>query len=101
MPRLMHTHATYRPGRTNSLARGHTVAKPPPFFFGNRWWHNSPIIEDKNHVLGRVLELARRLAPHALVVFDVDSTLLDNRPRQAQIFREFGELHGVSELSQA
>jgi hypothetical protein len=35
------------------------------------------------------------------VVFDIDSTLLDNRPRQAQIFRDFAVQYGVPELAQA
>ena len=29
------------------------------------------------------------------VVFDLDSTLLDNRPRQARILREYGDVHGA------
>jgi len=36
-----------------------------------------------------------------LVVFDLDSTLLDNRPRNAVITREFGKLHDQSKLKQA
>jgi hypothetical protein len=32
----------------------------------------------------------------AVVVFDLDSTLLDNRPRQALILREFGVEHGLA-----
>ncbi len=34
-----------------------------------------------------------------VVVFDLDSTLLDNRPRQAQILREFGVAKGVAQLA--
>lgn len=34
-----------------------------------------------------------------LVLFDLDSTLLDNKPRQARILREFGAAHGISELT--
>jgi hypothetical protein len=52
-------------------------------------------------VLARVLEIARRSSPAGVVVFDLDSTLLDNRPRQARIFREFGRSHGVPELGAA
>jgi hypothetical protein len=44
---------------------------------------------------------AARTQPGGVVVFDLDSTLLDNRPRQARIFREFGQQHGVSELQTA
>lgn len=34
-----------------------------------------------------------------VVVFDLDSTLFDNRPRQVQIFREYGLTHHLPELS--
>jgi hypothetical protein len=43
-------------------------------------------------VLGRVLDRVRAL-PGSVVVFDLDSTVLDNRPRQARILREFGQAH--------
>jgi predicted secreted acid phosphatase len=49
-------------------------------------------------VLDEALARARAKAPGSVVVFDLDSTLLDNRPRQAVILREFGELHGIPEL---
>jgi phosphoglycolate phosphatase-like HAD superfamily hydrolase len=52
-------------------------------------------------LLLRVLEATRRRAPEAIVVFDLDSTLLDNRPRQARIFREFADEHAVPELASA
>lgn len=45
-------------------------------------------------VLSRVLAHA----PGGVVVFDLDSTLLDNRPRQARIMREFGAAHGHAPL---
>ncbi|HEX4458105.1 MAG TPA: hypothetical protein VIA18_09045 [Polyangia bacterium] len=51
-------------------------------------------------VLDRVLERARAL-PGAVVVFDLDSTLLDNRPRQARILREFGQERGIPALAHA
>src|SRR2546425_1428836 len=55
-----------------------------------------PKISALSHVLDRV-----RAGGHAgVVVFDVDSTLLDNRPRQARILREFGRAHGVGPLVQ-
>lgn len=47
-------------------------------------------------VLGRV-----RAVPGSVVVFDLDSTLLDNRPRQARILREFGQAHGIALLAAA
>jgi hypothetical protein len=42
--------------------------------------------------LNDVLSALRR--SHGVCVFDLDSTLLDNRPRQALILREFGESCG-------
>jgi hypothetical protein len=41
-------------------------------------------------VLDRVVAAAARVGGAGVVVFDLDSTLLDNRPRQAQILREYG-----------
>lgn len=35
------------------------------------------------------------------VVFDLDSTLLNNRPRNAKIMQQYGELHDVPELAVA
>lgn len=51
----------------------------------------------------RVLERLRRWESSAtgarpLVIFDLDSTLLDNRPRQARIIREFGAEVGHDRL---
>jgi len=37
--------------------------------------------------------------PQAVVVFDLDSTLLDNKPRQALIMAEYGREHGVPALA--
>jgi len=51
-------------------------------------------------VLARVLERVRAL-PDPVVVFDLDSTLLDNKPRQARILREFGVARGIPALAQA
>src|SRR5262249_32650166 len=48
----------------------------------------------------RVLDRVRAV-PGSVVVFDLDSTLLDNRPRQARILREFGEARGIPELAAA
>jgi phosphoglycolate phosphatase-like HAD superfamily hydrolase len=39
--------------------------------------------------------------PCPVVVFDLDSTLLDNRPRQARILREYGEAAGLPALRDA
>jgi hypothetical protein len=48
-------------------------------------------------LLGKVITAARQ--PGAVVVFDLDSTLLDNRPRQAHILREYGAEHGLEPLA--
>jgi hypothetical protein len=55
----------------------------------------------KRDVLEEILVAARRKAPAGVVVFDLDSTLLDNRPRQARIFRDFGRLHQLPALLRA
>ncbi len=47
-------------------------------------------------ILVRAAESARHV-----VVFDLDSTLLDNRPRQALILREYGAEHGLAALADA
>jgi hypothetical protein len=49
--------------------------------------------------LERVLDLARRSGPQGLLVFDLDSTVFDNRPRQARIVREFGAAKGLEPLT--
>ena len=49
-------------------------------------------------VLDFVLDRARQLGARAVVAFDLDSTLFDNRPRQARILREFGAERGVPKL---
>ncbi|WP_373048019.1 HAD family hydrolase [Vulgatibacter sp.] len=49
-------------------------------------------------VLRQVLEAARRHGARGIAVFDLDSTLFDNKPRQARILREFGAAHGVPAL---
>src|SRR5581483_4746682 len=38
--------------------------------------------------------LAEKAGPEGVVAFDLDSTLLDNRPRQATILREWAEQRG-------
>ncbi|MCL2178765.1 MAG: hypothetical protein FWC18_04615 [Cystobacterineae bacterium] len=48
--------------------------------------------------LQRTLEAARRWGPEGVLAFDLDSTLLDNRPRQAKIIRDFGKAKGLSLL---
>jgi haloacid dehalogenase-like hydrolase len=52
-------------------------------------------------VLERTLARARAAGAGGVVVFDLDSTLLDNRPRQALILVEFGRAHGLPALEGA
>lgn len=54
-------------------------------------------VADTLALLAEVLEAAA--APGAVVCFDLDSTLLDNSPRQAQIMREYGAELGVEALT--
>ncbi|HNF97009.1 MAG TPA: hypothetical protein PK493_06925 [Pseudomonadota bacterium] len=49
-------------------------------------------------VLPRVLSRAAALREQAVLVFDLDSTLLDNKPRQARIVREAGQALGEPRL---
>jgi len=48
-------------------------------------------------LLQQVLDQCRR--SRAVVVFDLDSTLLDNKPRQARIMADYGREHGVTALA--
>jgi hypothetical protein len=50
-------------------------------------------------VLDRVLERSRAQGKRGVVVFDLDSTLLDNRARQARILAEYGKQHSLATLS--
>lgn len=56
------------------------------------------IRSDWPKVLEAILARARERGPGAVLAFDLDSTLFDNRPRQARIVREFGAAHGILEL---
>ncbi len=53
----------------------------------------------QSRIIERVLERARRKSGAGVVIFDLDSTLFDNRPRQARILREFGAARGLAELA--
>jgi hypothetical protein len=57
--------------------------------------------DDAAALLDRVLARARDAASTGLIVFDLDSTMLDNRPRQAMIMREYGEARNLPELTRA
>lgn len=52
-------------------------------------------------LLRDALDRCRRADDGAIAIFDLDSTLLNNRPRQARIMREFGELRRIPELQAA
>lgn len=52
--------------------------------------HKHRIKPDWATSLRTVLEAARSAGPSGVLAFDLDSTVFDNRPRQARIIREFG-----------
>ncbi|WP_240360491.1 hypothetical protein [Pyxidicoccus caerfyrddinensis] len=57
------------------------------------------IRDDWRDTLRGILTRARSLGPRAVLAFDLDSTLFDNRPRQARILREFGATRSLSALA--
>jgi hypothetical protein len=57
--------------------------------------------EQQERILAEVLALARAAAPRGVVVFDLDSTLLDNRPRQARILQDYGRAARIPALLEA
>ncbi|WP_224245817.1 HAD family hydrolase [Hyalangium gracile] len=60
----------------------------------------SRIREGWQDTLRDILERARSLGTEAVLAFDLDSTLFDNRPRQVRILREFGAARGLTPLGQ-
>ncbi|MFL5345905.1 MAG: hypothetical protein ACJ8AT_14035 [Hyalangium sp.] len=58
----------------------------------------SRIREGWQDTLRGILARARSLGAEAVLAFDLDSTLFDNRPRQARILREFGAARGLTPL---
>jgi hypothetical protein len=58
----------------------------------------SRIRPDWREALKSILDEARSLGSQAVLAFDLDSTLFDNRPRQARILREFGRERSVEAL---
>lgn len=58
----------------------------------------SRIPPDWRELLKNILSRARSLGPQAVLAFDLDSTLFDNRTRQARILREFGAQRSVAPL---
>src|SRR4051812_35830100 len=59
---------------------------------------NIPIDPDWPRHLDSILDRARHLKDKAVLAFDLDSTLFDNRPRQARIVREFGAAKKIDAL---
>ncbi|MBT8493264.1 MAG: hypothetical protein KJO07_09435, partial [Deltaproteobacteria bacterium] len=60
---------------------------------------NPPLEADQaRQLLERILEDARQALSEAIMVFDLDSTLLNNSPRQAKIMRDYGRDHGLDVL---
>jgi len=57
--------------------------------------------EDQPAILLAALARVRTAGQGALAVFDLDSTLLDNRPRQAAILRAYGRAAGLPALRAA
>jgi beta-phosphoglucomutase-like phosphatase (HAD superfamily) len=57
--------------------------------------------EEQEIILAAALERTRRAAPRAVVVCDLDSTLLDNRPRLARVLQDYGRTAGLPELVDA
>ncbi len=57
--------------------------------------------EEQAGILARALARARLASPRGIAVFDLDSTLLDNRPRQARILRDYGRAAGLEVLAGA
>ncbi|GHG73873.1 hypothetical protein [Comamonas sp. JC664] len=57
------------------------------------------IRDDWRDTLRSILGRARSVGPSALLAFDLDSTLFDNRPRQARILREYGAARSLDVLS--
>jgi hypothetical protein len=57
--------------------------------------------EDQRRILADVLARARDAGPDGVVVFDLDSTLLDNHPRQARILQDYGREARVPALLDA
>jgi beta-phosphoglucomutase-like phosphatase (HAD superfamily) len=53
---------------------------------------------EQGRILAAALARARSAAPDGIAVFDLDSTLLDNRPRQARIVQDFGRSAGLPAL---
>lgn len=54
--------------------------------------------EEQEAILAAALERVRAAAPRGVVVCDLDSTLLDNRPRMVRVLQDYGRLAALPEL---
>jgi hypothetical protein len=57
-----------------------------------------PLHSNPPQVLDEILARSRELGARGVLVFDLDSTLFDNRPRQVRILRELGVAKGIPAL---
>lgn len=57
-----------------------------------------PLHPEPRRLLEGLLDTCRALGPRAVMAFDLDSTLFDNRPRQVAILKEYGEKVGHAKL---
>ncbi|MCA2976687.1 MAG: hypothetical protein INH41_07175 [Myxococcaceae bacterium] len=57
------------------------------------------IAVDWHKTLEQVLASASQQGRRGVLVFDLDSTVFDNRPRQARIVREYGAQKGIAALT--
>src|SRR5512138_1439005 len=55
-------------------------------------------VEQQGRILAGALARAAAAPPRAVAVFDLDSTVLDNRPRQARIVQDYGRAAGLPVL---
>ena len=57
---------------------------------------NRPVYPE---VLFQIIDKADQLKGQAFIAVDIDSTIYDNRPREARIIREFGQAHNIPALT--
>lgn len=94
--------AVKSPATTSTEAAAESSGAPAGSGPAPRWTaaHGRAVDPQILHrVLGRIKERAKGQGAKSLVLFDLDSTLLDNKPRQARILREFGAARAIRELT--
>ncbi|OVE82683.1 hypothetical protein BVY03_00290 [bacterium K02(2017)] len=60
-------------------------------------WQPLKVSAEQSKVLNSVIEQAKS-TPKAVAVFDLDSTLFDNRPRLVALYNEFGSINNIHKL---